>query len=142
MKLHLEEIVESQKMDIKSMMSAAGILESRGLIEVHKDVKDLVSLTDDGKQYAEQGLPERIILKSLGLKNSIPMKDLGQETGLNASEVKIAIGWLLKKKWAIINHGIVEITDEGKKALNSESQDEQFLKKLLEMATNFILRTF
>ena len=34
-------------------MSAAGILESRGLIEVQKDVKDILSLTDDGKQYAE-----------------------------------------------------------------------------------------
>jgi len=128
-----EEIVESQKMDIKSVMSAAGILESRGLIVVQKDVKDLVSLTDDGKQYAKHGLPERIILKSLGLKNSISMKEISQETGLDASEVKIAIGWLLRKKWAIINHGIVEITDEGRKALNSESQDEQFLKKLLEM---------
>ena len=128
-----EDIVKSQKMDIKSVMSAAGILESRGLIEVQKDVKDLVSLTDNGKQYAEQGLPERIILKILGQKNSIPMKDMGKETGLNASEVKIAIGWLLRKKWANINQGVVEITDEGRDALDTESQDEQFLKKLLEM---------
>ena len=44
-----EEIVKSQKMDIKSVMSAAGILESRGLIKVQKDVKDIVSLTDNGK---------------------------------------------------------------------------------------------
>lgn len=128
-----EEIVKSQKMDIKSVMSAAGILESRGLIEVQKDVKDIISLTDTGKQYAEQGLPERTILKSLGLKNSIPMKDVSKETGLNASEVKIAMGWLVRKKWAVINRGIIEITDEGKKALGSESNDEQFLTKLLEM---------
>jgi phenylalanyl-tRNA synthetase alpha chain len=128
-----EDIVKSQKMDIKSVMSASGILESRGLIEVQKDVKDLVSLTDNGKKYAEQGLPERVILKILGQKNSIPMKDMGKETGLNASEVKIAIGWLLKKKWANINQGVVEITDEGRNALDTESQDEQFLKKLLEM---------
>ena len=128
-----EEIVESQKMDIKSVMSAAGILESRGLIEVQKDVKDVVSLTDNGKQYAEQGLPERTILKSLGEKNSIPMKDIGKETGLNPSEIKIAIGWLLRKKWALINQGIVEITDEGRQALDTDFEDEQFLKKLLEM---------
>ena len=50
-----EEIVKSQKMDIKSVMSAAGILESRGLIKVQKDVKDIISLTDNGKQYAEAG---------------------------------------------------------------------------------------
>jgi phenylalanyl-tRNA synthetase alpha chain len=128
-----EEIVKSQKMDIKSVMSAAGILESRGLIEVQKDVKDIISLTDNGKQYAEQGLPERTILKSLGLKNLIPMKDVSKETGLDASEVKIAMGWLVRKKWAVIDRGIIEITDEGKKALGSESNDEQFLTKLLEM---------
>ena len=87
-----EEIVKSQNMDIKSVMSAAGILESRGLIEVQKDVQDIISLTDNGKQYAERGLPERTILKSLGLNNSIPMKDVSKETGLDASEVKIAIG--------------------------------------------------
>ena len=69
-------------MDIKAVMSAAGILESRGLIEVKKEVKDVVSLTDDGKQYALTGLPERKILESLGMKNSIPMKEIGKETGL------------------------------------------------------------
>jgi len=128
-----EEIVESQKMDIKSVMSAAGILESRGLIEVKKDVNDIVSLTDSGKQYAEEGLPERKILKSLGLKNSIPMKDISKETGLNSSEVKIAIGWLVRKKWATIDKGVVEITDDGLKAMDTESNDEELLKKLLEM---------
>ena len=79
-----EEIVKSQNMDIKSVMSAAGILESRGLIKVQKDVQDIISLTDNGKQYAEQGLPERTILKSLDLKNSIPMKEISKETGLNS----------------------------------------------------------
>jgi len=128
-----EEIVESQKMDIKSVMSAAGILESRGLIEVKKDVNDIVSLTDSGKQYAEEGLPERKILKSLGLKNSIPMNDISKETGLNSSEVKIAIGWLVRKKWATIDKGVVEITDDGLKAMGTESNDEELLKKLLEI---------
>ncbi|MTK64107.1 MAG: phenylalanine--tRNA ligase subunit alpha, partial [Methanobacterium sp.] len=32
-----EEIVETQNMNIKAVISAAGILESRGLIEVQKD---------------------------------------------------------------------------------------------------------
>jgi phenylalanyl-tRNA synthetase alpha chain len=127
-----EEIVENQKMDIKAVMSAAGILESRGLIEVQKDVKNLVSLTDDGKQYAQEGLPERKLLKSLGDNESIPMKDISKETDLDSSEVKIAIGWLVRKKWAVINKGIVEITPEGLEFLNTESDDEEVLKKLFD----------
>ena len=128
-----EEIVESQKMDIKAVMSAAGILESRGLIKVQKDVKNILSLTDDGQTYAKQGLPERNILKALGDKNSIPMKDIGKETGLESNEVKIAIGWIIRKKWALIDKGIVEITEDGINALNTDSDDEQVLKTLLEM---------
>ena len=127
-----EEIVENQKMDIKAVMSAAGILESRGLIEVQKDVKNLVSLTDDGKQYAQEGLPERKLLKSLGDNESIPMKDISKETDLDSSEVKIAIGWLVRKKWAVINKGIVEITPEGLEFLNTKSDDEKVLKKLFD----------
>ncbi|WP_048190759.1 phenylalanine--tRNA ligase subunit alpha [Methanobacterium sp. SMA-27] len=128
-----EEIVESQKMDIKSVMSAAGILESRGLIKVQKDVKDILSLTDDGQTYAKQGLPERNILKVLGEKNSIPMTDIGKESGLEPNEVKIAIGWIIRKKWALIDKGIVKITEDGKKALDTDFNDEQLLKTLLEM---------
>jgi phenylalanyl-tRNA synthetase alpha chain len=128
-----EEIVESQNMDIKSVMSAAGILESRGLIKVQKDVKDILSLTDDGQVYAKQGLPERNILKVLGEKNSIPMTNIGKETGLEPNEVKIAIGWIIRKKWALIDKGIVKITEDGKKALDTDFNDEQLLKTLLEM---------
>ncbi|ADZ09326.1 Phenylalanyl-tRNA synthetase alpha chain [Methanobacterium lacus] len=127
-----EEIVETQKMNIKAVMSAAGILESRGLIEVQKDEKNVVSLTDDGKQYAQEGLPERKLLKSLGENKSIPMKDIGQKTNLEPSEVKIAIGWLVRKKWAKINQGIVEITNEGLNSLNTQSDDEQVLDKLMD----------
>ena len=54
-----ENIVETQNMNIKSVMSAAGSLESKGLIEVQKDVDEIISLSDTGKEYAEEGLPER-----------------------------------------------------------------------------------
>ncbi|MDD3984989.1 MAG: phenylalanine--tRNA ligase subunit alpha [Methanobacterium sp.] len=128
-----EEIVKSQKMDIKSVMSAAGILESRGFIKVKKDVKDILSLTNNGQLYAKQGLPERNILKVLGEKNSIPMAEIGKETGLEPNEVKIAIGWIIRKKWALVDKGIVKITEEGKKDLDTDFNDEQLLKTLLEM---------
>jgi phenylalanyl-tRNA synthetase alpha chain len=61
------------------------------------------------------------------------MKEIGKETGLDSSEVKIAIGWLIRKKWASVNQGIVDITEEGREALATEYHDEQFLKKLLEV---------
>lgn len=43
-------------MDIKSVMSAAGSLASKDIIEMHKDTEEIYSLTESGEEYAEKGL--------------------------------------------------------------------------------------
>ncbi len=128
-----EKIAEIQNMDIKAVMSAAGSLASKDLIEVQKDVDEVISLSNTGKEYAEEGLPERRILMALKDEEVIPMKDLGTAAGLHPSEVKVAIGWLLKKKWAVIDKGNVRITEEGKSSVSKEHSDELLLDKLLEV---------
>lgn len=127
-----EEIVESQEMDIKSVMSASGSLESKGIIHVQKDVDEVISLSETGKKYAKEGLPERRILKVLNEEKSILMKDMGPKSELDPSEVKIAIGWLLKKKWASIDRGIVKITEKGRSAVTKKYKDELLLNELIE----------
>ena len=109
-----EEIAENTDMDIKAVMSAAGSLASKDIIEMHKDVEEVYSLTDDGIEYAEKGLPERRILDVLASKDHIHMKDLSEETGVDKRETNIAIGWLRRKNWAEIDKGMVTITDFGK----------------------------
>lgn len=126
-----ENIVKSQNMDIKAVMSAAGSLESKGLIEVQKDVDEIISLSDTGKKYAKEGLPERKILGVLDGERSIHMKDIGSKANLDSSEVKVAIGWLLKKKWAVLDKGNVKITEEGKDTVSKEYDDELLLDELL-----------
>ena len=71
-----EDIAENTGMDIKSVMSAAGSLASKDIIEMQKDVEEVYSLTDAGREYAEKGLPERRILDVLAKKDHIGMKDL------------------------------------------------------------------
>ena len=127
-----EKISETQDLNIKSVMSAAGSLESKGIIEVQKDVDEIISLSDTGKEYAEEGLPERKILRVLNEEEAIPMKDIGSKADLDSSEVKVAIGWLRKKKWAVIDKGTVKITKEGKEAVSKEYTDEMLLDKLLD----------
>ena len=52
-----EDIAKNADMDIKSVMSAAGSLASKDIIEVDKKVQETYSLTEDGLEYAEHGLP-------------------------------------------------------------------------------------
>ena len=125
-----EEIAENTDMDIKSVMSAAGSLSSKGIIDVKKEVEETYSLTEDGIKYAEEGLPERKILDVLADKKQIAMKDLADETGIDKKDTNIGIGWLVRKKWAKIDKGIVNITDFGKDFSSKNDIDEKVLNYL------------
>ena len=125
-----EEIAENTGMDIKSVMSAAGSLASKDIIEVDKEVQKTYSLTDDGLEYAKNGLPERRILNALVDKNEIAMKDLADETGIDKKETGIAMGWLRQKNWAQIDKGILKITEMGKEFADNMDVDEEVLDYL------------
>lgn len=59
------------------------------------------------------------------------MKDLAIKSGIEPSEVKIAIGWLLKKGWAALDKGNVTITSKGEHALEKPGIDEILLDTIL-----------
>ena len=101
-----EEIAKINSIDVKSVMSAAGSLASKDIIKVNKDVQETITLTKDGKKYAEIGLPERRVLSVLVNEKEIAMKDLVPKTKIENFEIKIVIGWLVRKKWAKIDSGI------------------------------------
>jgi len=126
-----DEVSHSQYLDIKQVMSAAGALSSKDIIKVEKDVQKFISLSTNGKSYAKEGLPERRILNSLKKDKQISLKDITQKSGVNQNDVKIAIGWLMRKKWATMDKGIIKLTSEGEEALNNKYPDEELLDALL-----------
>ena len=125
-----EAIAENTGMDIKSVMSAAGSLASKDIIEVDKEVKKTYSLTDDGLEYANNGLPERRILDVLAEKKEISMKDLASEADIDKKETGIALGWLRQKNWAQIDKGVINITEMGKDFADKAGVDEKVLEYL------------
>ena len=138
---HPSDIAEVADMDIKSVMSAAGSLASKDIIEVSKEIEKTYSLTDDGIDYAEHGLPERRILNTLADKKEIPMNELADETGLDKQEANIALGWLRRKDWAEIEKGVINITDQGMKFVSKYDSDEQVLDYLKDNAEGVKLFT-
>ena len=127
-----EDIAENTGMDIKAVMSAAGSLASKDIIEVEKDVEEEISLSDVGLEFAQNKLPERRILDVLADKKEIHMKDLAGETGIDKKEANIAIGWLRRKNWAQIDKGVVKVTDVGTESRNKMGDDEELLNQLTE----------
>ena len=70
-----EEIAEKENISIKSVMSAAGSLAAKGIIDVNKNTEEKIKLTKSGKDIAEKGLPERRVLNVLSHEKTISMKE-------------------------------------------------------------------
>jgi phenylalanyl-tRNA synthetase alpha chain len=89
----------------EAVLQYARLLADRGFVSIEKDVKRSYTLTEEGKEYREKGLPERQLLGSF--KESIPVKDLQKHP-----HAKLGIGWMRKKGWVTIREGIVTKTGE------------------------------
>jgi phenylalanyl-tRNA synthetase alpha chain len=115
------------------IMNASSWLQSKKLVKIKEIFKKLYYLGDEGLKYSKEGLPEIQALKYI-LKNNgkIKLKDLNNI--FCPSEIPIAIGWLVKKKIAIIKKvngdSFIEITEKGSKLLTNGDKDEIIIKKL------------
>ncbi|MFL2941772.1 MAG: phenylalanine--tRNA ligase subunit alpha [Candidatus Poseidoniales archaeon] len=99
----------------KEVMSAASWLRSKGLVDIIEDSKTLFSTNDEGKKYAEQGLPERRAAEWLNQSGEALINELP----LDEDEKKVVIGWLKRKNFAEL-----EKTDDGLKLIPTGNLDE------------------
>ncbi|MEM5778113.1 MAG: phenylalanine--tRNA ligase subunit alpha [Candidatus Aenigmatarchaeota archaeon] len=83
----------------------------------------MYKLTEEGKEYLKNGLPEKQLLKYL--ENEKPLQDVAKLTIAN-----IAIGWAKKNKWIVIENNVVKVTEEGKKALKEKTRLEKALEEI------------
>ena len=63
--LSFEEVASLIGRDVGSVAKAALWLSSKGLVSVEKLEKRIVRLGEEGRVYAEQGLPERRLIEEL-----------------------------------------------------------------------------
>lgn len=102
------ELAEKLGKKQEDIMRDLAELGSKNLLTINKRMKYVVSLTDEGRKYLKEGLPEeRLIqvLKELGGQSSI--SDLPRKSGLDKNEYAAAFGRL--RRFGVINvsRGIV-----------------------------------
>jgi phenylalanyl-tRNA synthetase alpha chain len=114
------------------VMNASSWLQSKTLVKIEDHIKTVYTLGKEGKQFLQKGFPEKRALKIINdKKGKLNLKELS--TVLNNQDVPVAIGWLKKKGWATIKKEkdtILEITEEGKKALKTETNEEKTLRQI------------
>jgi phenylalanyl-tRNA synthetase alpha chain len=85
---------------VDTVVQWAHLCADRGLVTLERSVVETAVLTDEGKKYVADGLPERQVFVSI--QGPTPMEELAKHP-----LSKIAIGWLRKKNWIMIDKGVV-----------------------------------
>ncbi len=124
------DIVKKSGLKEVEVMRALQWLQSKEVLKIKEDVREVVELEKNGKKALEKGLPEMVFLNTTKNKAKLLSK-IKEESGLNSQEINACIG-LLKGKAAIhIGKGmVVSINDNGRKMLERGSLEEQLLKRI------------
>lgn len=83
-----------------SVVQYGGLLSQKGLALVDRSVTKTLILTDEGRQYLTEGLPERQLYNSFGV--SAPITELN-----NHPHARIGLGWMKRLGWVKIEAGNV-----------------------------------
>jgi phenylalanyl-tRNA synthetase alpha chain len=128
-----DTLLKQSEMKEVEVLRALQWLSNKEIISLQEEAEDVVLLDTNGKAYAQDGLPERRFLKTLAEldRKNISSSEVAEHSGLDKNEITICIG-TLKRKVAIDiakegNELQFSITDQGKKLLDKESLEEQFL---------------
>jgi phenylalanyl-tRNA synthetase alpha chain len=132
----VERISEASQLAHSAIMRSLLKLSEENFIQIHEETQTHVKLTEEGVSYSVNGLPERVLIKSLiQLGGKAEIRKAAQHAKLEPKLTPIALGWLRKKRWATI---------EGKTKLLKASRqpptgtDEEILKDLAEGASPVI----
>lgn len=99
----IEKIAEVSGLAHAAVMRAALTLKEKKLIRVHEQRQQVVRINDEGRNYAETGVPERRLIDSLiKMGGRGPIEKVAGAARLEKKFIPIALGWLQRKGWATI----------------------------------------
>jgi len=119
-------LAEKTGVNEDAVMQAAFMLAEKGLCKIRRTRTLFQHLTEEGREYAEKGLPERRGLALLPL----PFQEF-KEAFTNEKKASISTNWLLQKGWARFEEKDGEkILAPTGKTLWEYNADEEFLRIL------------
>lgn len=110
-----EKAAESSGLQYSTVMSVLSTLEEEGLVEVRREEKEVLQLTEEGKRYAEKGLPEKRLADAVE-KKEMPLDEALKKAGLADEEKGIALQWAKRKGFIALDKGLVRACKAGKDA--------------------------
>ncbi len=103
-KASVEQLIREAELSDAAVMRTALTLQEKNLVKIHAEPQVIVKLGTEGETHAENGLPERRLIKALAANGGEAELDkAAAEAGLDPKFKQIALGWILRKNWAAYN---------------------------------------
>ena len=89
----LQAVVNSTGLKDAAVMRAALTLHEKNLVKLREKKTSIARLREEGKLYAERGLPERRLIEAvLALRGKAPVEEAAEKAALKREMLPIAIG--------------------------------------------------
>lgn len=133
------DIEKKTALDHAAVMRASLSLAQKNLIRISGAIQPFVAITEEGRAYATDGLPEKRMLEVLAEHGPGVVGVIANRAGLTRKQAQISLGWLKRKGWADFirraSRTVLTITKAGEEALSRRLADEQLLAKLVEVSS-------
>jgi phenylalanyl-tRNA synthetase alpha chain len=130
----VDQIIQACGIQDAAVMRNALTLQEKKFLTIHAKIQNIIKLTPEGEKYAKDGLPERnLILATAQLGGTADLKKAAEKARLEEQFVQIALGWAIRKKWAVYTsqNNMLRITDSLlHETTITEVCDETLLKHL------------
>jgi phenylalanyl-tRNA synthetase alpha chain len=101
-KASVEQLIDECGFPDTAVMRTGLTLQEKNLITIHAEYQNVIKLTAEGEQYAKNGLPERKLIHAVAqLGGAADLKKGALQAGIKPEFVQIALGWAIRKKWAL-----------------------------------------
>lgn len=101
-KATVEQLISEAELSDAAIMRTALTLQEKKLVTIHAEPQTIVKLEEEGETDAENGLPERRLVKAIAASSGEAELDKAiAEAGLEPQFKQIALGWILRKNWAV-----------------------------------------
>ncbi len=123
----VEQLAQLAQMDQAAVMRGILALKEAGLVRVSEETKYHLSLSEEGLKYLQQGLPEKCLLRVL--EKEMPLDEAKRKARLSDQEMRIALGWLRRKKLVKIENNLLRPTEEGLRLRDETWPEEAWLRR-------------
>jgi phenylalanyl-tRNA synthetase alpha chain len=128
----LGAVVNNTGLKDAAVMRAALTLHEKNLVALQEKKTSMVRLREEGRLYAERGLPERRLIEAvLALRGRASVKNAAEKADLKREMLPIVIGWIRRKGWARIYKTDGKLFLQALKEVE-EADDEKLLRAILE----------